>query len=110
MPSVADALREGLGAAMPAEVDGNVPGGRFLRPGCGYRKAVSATRLLVTAGPARWSLLARLRVFNRGATAPQRITPQLPSCRVERLREGAARLGGEPRIVFLRNEECRRKS
>lgn len=99
-----DALLEGLGASMPVEVDWNVPGGGFfiwLR----LPEGRSANRLLVTAARYDVAFLPGSWFYPLGDVKYNELRLSFSSLPIDRLREGARRLG-EAAHDYLRNEEC----
>ncbi len=99
-----DALLDELSAALPAEVEWNVPGGGFfvwLR----LPEGVSANRLLVTAARHDVAYLPGSWFYPLGDIRYNELRLSFSALPIERLREGARRLGDAVHD-FLRNEEC----
>ncbi len=99
-----DALVEGLASSMPAEVEWTVPGGGFfiwLR----LPERVSSNRLLVTAARHDVAFLPGSWFYPLGDVQHNELRLSFSSLPIERLREGARRLGAAAHD-YLRNEEC----
>jgi 2-aminoadipate transaminase len=99
-----DALIEGISASMPSGIKWNVPGGGFfiwLR----LPEGVSANQMLVTAARHDVAYLPGSWFYPVGDVRNNELRLSFSSLPVERLREGARRLG-EAAHDFLRNEEC----
>lgn len=99
-----DALMAGLDASMPAEIEWNVPGGGFfiwLR----LPEGISANQLLVTAAKHDVAFLPGSWFYPIGNIRSNELRLSFSSLPVERIQEGARRLG-EAATDFLRNEEC----
>lgn len=100
-----DALVAGLSESMPAEVEWAVPGGGFflwLR----LPNGVSANELLVTAARHDVAFLPGSWFYPIGAARTNELRLSFSSLPIDRLAEGAKRLGAAMHD-FLRNEECR---
>lgn len=99
-----DALVAGLSASMPAEVEWNVPGGGFfiwLR----LPEDISANKMLITAAKHDVAYLPGSWFYPLGNVKNNEMRLSFSSLPIDRLQEGAKRLG-EAAHDFLRNEEC----
>ncbi|MCA9858914.1 MAG: PLP-dependent aminotransferase family protein, partial [Thermomicrobiales bacterium] len=99
-----DVLIEGLTASMPPEIEWNVPDGGFfiwLR----LPEAVSANEMLVTAARHDVAYLPGSWFYPLGDVRTNELRLSFSSLPVDRIREGAKRLG-HAATDFLRNEEC----
>jgi 2-aminoadipate transaminase len=99
-----DALVEGLATAMPAEIEWTIPGGGFfiwLR----LPEGISANKMLVTAARHDVAYLPGSWFYPLGDVRGNELRLSFSSLPVDRLSEGARRLGAAA-TDFLRNEEC----
>jgi 2-aminoadipate transaminase len=99
-----DALNEALVTSMPAEIVWNVPGGGFfiwLR----LPDGISANEMLITAARHDVAYLPGSWFYPLGDVQHNELRLSFSSLPIDRLQEGAKRLGAAAHD-FLRNEEC----
>jgi len=99
-----DALHQVLAASMPTEIEWTVPGGGFfiwLR----LPQGVSANEMLVTAARHDVAYLPGSWFYPLGDVKNNELRLSFSSLSIDRLQEGARRLGAAAHD-FLRNEEC----
>jgi 2-aminoadipate transaminase len=99
-----DALNEALVTSMPAEIVWNVPGGGFfiwLR----LPDGISANEMLITAARHDVAYLPGSWFYPLGDVQHNELRLSFSSLPIDRLQEGAQRLGAAAHD-FLRNEEC----
>jgi 2-aminoadipate transaminase len=99
-----DALTEALVTSMPAEIVWNVPGGGFfiwLR----LPDGISANEMLITAARHDVAYLPGSWFYPLGDVQHNELRLSFSSLPIDRLQEGAKRLGAAAHD-FLRNEEC----
>lgn len=99
-----DALIEGLAEAMPAEIRWNVPEGGFF-VWLQAPEGVSTNQMLVAAARHDVAYLPGSWFYPLGNVRNNEMRLSFSSLPVERIREGARRLGAAA-TDFLRNEEC----
>jgi 2-aminoadipate transaminase len=99
-----DALNEALVTSMPAEIVWNVPGGGlfiWVR----LPDGISAIEMLITAARHDVSYLPGSWFYQLGVEPHNELRLSFSSLPIDRLQEGAKRLGAAAHD-FLRNEEC----